>query len=188
MALDEVGYDSSFGRGWWVFLVTGTLWFILALIVFRFDAGTATAIGILAGIVFLSAGILELAMILIAEGGWWKALHAILGVLLALGGIMAFIHPSNAFVAIASITGFMFLFIGIWEILVAFAIKSTDSIWWVRLVMGIIAVLLAFWAAGDFGRRAILLVAWVGAFCLLRGINSFFVAFDLRHAQKELSP
>jgi hypothetical protein len=36
----------------------------------------------------------------------------------------------------------MLLFVGIWEIIAAFGLKETDSIWWVRLVTGMIAVLL----------------------------------------------
>jgi uncharacterized membrane protein HdeD (DUF308 family) len=185
MEMEGMSYEPSFGSGWWVFLITGTLWFCLGLVIFRFNLSSANAIGILAGIVFLCAGVLELAMVAVVHGGWWKALNAILALLLIVGGIFAFIHPSNAFIALAAITAFMLLFIGIWDILVAFSLRDEDSIWWVRLVTGIIAVLIAFWAAGDFDRKAIVLIAWVGAFCLLRGINSFFVAFALRGAGRE---
>jgi uncharacterized membrane protein HdeD (DUF308 family) len=187
MELDEPTYDSSFGGSWWwLFLITGTLWFCLALLVFRFDLTSVSAIGILAGVVFVIAGVLELAMIAISDGGWWKALHALLAVFLLVGGIYSFVHPGDAFVAIASVTAFMLLFVGIWEILVAFVTRALDSMWWVRLIIGIASVLLAFWAAGEFGRKAVLLVTWVGAFCLIRGISSFFVAFALRSANKEL--
>jgi uncharacterized membrane protein HdeD (DUF308 family) len=185
MEMEGMSYEPSFGTGWWIFLITGTLWFSLGLVVFRFDLSSAKAIGILAGVVFLCAGVLEFAMVAVVHGGFWKALNVILGLLLIVGGIFAFIRPSNAFIALASITAFMLLFVGLWDIIVAFSIRNDDSIWWVRLTAGIIAVLLAFWAAGDFDRKAIILVAWVGAFCLLRGINSFFVAFALRRAGKE---
>ena len=90
-----------------------------ALILFRFNITSAKSIGILAGIVFLIAGLFEFAMTAVVRGGWWKALNAILGVLLVVGGILSFIHPSNAFVAVASITGFMFLFVGILDVIVA---------------------------------------------------------------------
>jgi hypothetical protein len=187
MEIEELSYDSSYGKGWWIFLITGTLWLCLALLVFRFNLTSAKTIGVLAGIVFLIAGVLEFAMVAIVRGGWWKALNAILGTVLVVGGILAFVHPSNAFVAVASITGFMLLFVGIWELIAAFATKDVDSAWWLRLVVGILAILLAFWASGEFTRKAVLLVVWVGAFCLVRGIDSFFVAFALRRAHKELS-
>jgi uncharacterized membrane protein HdeD (DUF308 family) len=182
---DDQVYDEAFGAHWWIFLITGTAWLFFALILFRFNITSAKSIGILAGIVFLIAGLFEFAMTAVVKGGWWKALNAILGVLLVVGGILSFIHPSNAFVAVASITGFMFLFVGILDVIVALADRR--GVWWVRLVVGIACILLGFWASGDFSRSATLLVAWVGAFALLRGINSFLIAFALRGAHKELT-
>ncbi len=185
MVVEEEVYDEGFGSLWWVFLITGTLWLILSLIMFRFNLTSAKSIGILAGIVFLCAGLFELLMVGVVKGGWWKALNAILGVLLIVGGIMSFIHPGNAFVAIASITGFMFLFVGIIDVFLAFANRA--GLWWLRLISGLICIGLAFWASGDFQRKAILLVTWVALFALFRGINSFIVAFSLRHVHKELA-
>ena len=180
---EEHVYDESYGPRWWVFLITGTAWLFLALIMFRFNITSAKSIGVLAGIIFLIAGLFEFAMVAVVRGGWWKALNAILGVLLVVGGILSFIHPENTFVAIASITGFMFLFTGIIDIIVA--LSDRTGVWWLRLVVGIACVLLGFWAAGDFERKSVLLVAWVAAFALLRGISSFLIAFTLRSAQKE---
>ena len=183
---DEGVYDEGFGGWWWIFLITGTLWLILSMVMFRFDITSVKSIGILAGIVFLIAGFFEFLMVFVVHGGWWKALNAILAVFLIVGGILSFIHPSNAFVAIASITGFMFLFVGIIDIIVALS-DRTAGLWWLRLVSGIICVGLAFWASGDFERKAILLTVWVALFALFRGINSFIVAFTLRHIRKELA-
>jgi uncharacterized membrane protein HdeD (DUF308 family) len=182
---DDPIYEESAGRVWWVFLITGTAWLILSLIMFRFNITSAKSIGVLAGIVFLIAGIVEFAMVAIVHGGWWKALNAILGVLLVVGGIMSFIHPENTFVAIASIIGFMFLFVGILDLIVAFSNRT--GLWWVRMITGFICIGLAFWASGDFQRKSILLIAWVGLFALFRGINSLIVAFTLRHLAKEAS-
>ena len=182
---EEHVYDESYGPRWWVFLITGTAWLFLALIMFRFNITSAKSIGVLAGIVFLIAGLFEFAMTAVVKSGWWKAVNAILGVLLVVGGILSFIHPENAFVAVASITGFMFLFVGILDVIVA--LSDRTGVWWVRLVVGIACILLGFWAAGDFSRKSTLLVAWVGAFALLRGINSFLIAFALRGAHKELT-
>jgi len=182
-APDDQVYDESFGAHWWIFLITGTLWLFFALILFRFNITSAKSIGVLAGIVFLIAGLFEFAMTAVVKSGWWKAVNAILGVLLVVGGILSFIHPENAFVAVASITGFMF--VGILDVIVA--LSDRTGVWWVRLVVGIACILLGFWAAGDFSRKSTLLVAWVGAFALLRGINSFLIAFALRGAHKELT-
>jgi uncharacterized membrane protein HdeD (DUF308 family) len=185
VGVDEEVYDPNVGSHWWIFLITGTAWLCFSLILFRFDITSVKSIGILAGIIFLIAGLFEFAMVLVVRSGWWKAVNAILGVLLVVGGILSFIRPENAFVAIASITGFMFLFVGIMDIIVA--LSNRVGIWWVRLVVGSICVGLGFWASGDFKRSAVLLTAWLAAFALLRGITHFLIAFAVRGVHKELA-
>jgi uncharacterized membrane protein HdeD (DUF308 family) len=54
------------------------------------------------------------------------------------------------------------------------------ELWWAGLVSGVVQVLLAFWAAGDFGHKAFLLVVWVGASALAHGIVQIVTAFRLR--------
>jgi uncharacterized membrane protein HdeD (DUF308 family) len=184
MAADEEVYDRGFGRRWWVFLITGTAWLFFALILFRFDITSVKSIGVLAGIIFLIAGVFEFLMIFVVRSGWWKAVNAILAVLLIVGGILAIIHPENAFVAIASVTAFMFLFVGILDLIVAFS--NRVGLWWVRMIVGFVCIGLGFWAAGDFQRSAVLLTAWLGAFALLRGITHFLIAFALRGAHQNI--
>jgi uncharacterized membrane protein HdeD (DUF308 family) len=185
VVVEEQIYDESFGSWWWIFLITGTLWLILSIIMFRFDITSAKSLGVLAGIVFLIAGAFELCLVAVVRGGWWKALNAILAVLLIAGGIFSFIHPENTFVAIAQITAFMFLFVGIMDLIIAFSDRT--GLWWLRMITGFICIGLAFWAAGEFGKKAYLLLIWAGLFALFRGINSFFVAFALRHVHRELA-
>ena len=44
---------------WWLFLITGVAWLIIALIVLRFDVTSITTVGVLLGIVFIVAGLNE---------------------------------------------------------------------------------------------------------------------------------
>src|SRR6476620_12657691 len=104
LVVEDDIYDESYGSWWWIFLITGTLWLILSLIMFRFNLSSARSIGILAGIVFLIAGAFEFALIAVVRSGWWKALNAIFGVLLVLGGIFSFIHPKDMFFDVAATT------------------------------------------------------------------------------------
>ena len=64
---------------WWLFLLVGISWMIVALIVLRFDYTSVNAISILFGIVAIVAGLLELGMLVIADG-WWKLLYGALAV------------------------------------------------------------------------------------------------------------
>jgi uncharacterized membrane protein HdeD (DUF308 family) len=181
---EEEFFDPGFGKWWWVLLITGTAWLILSIVMFRFDITSVKSTGYLAGVVFIVAGIFEFFMVAVVRGGWWKALNAILGVIFIAGGINAFARPVDAFVAIAQITAFLFLLVGIWDLVIAFSDRR--GLWWLRMISGFICIGLAFWAAGEFGRKATLLVVWIALFALFRGISSFITAFQLRHLHKDL--
>ena len=47
-------------------------------------------------------------------------------------------------------------------------------------------MLIGFWAIGYAGRSITLLVVWVGATALGRGISSLFIAFGLHDAGRQL--
>ena len=57
------------------------------------------------------------------------------------------------------------------------------EIWWLQLIGGIIELALGFWAAGYYGRSAVLLVAWVAAFAIVRGVRDIVLAFRVREIQ-----
>jgi uncharacterized membrane protein HdeD (DUF308 family) len=163
---------------WWVPLISGSLWVIFALVVFRFDYTTVSALSILVGCVCL-AGALFQAMAAVTTRGWWRLLNIGLAVLFAIVGVVAFVHPGDTFEALASIFAFYLLLRGTFDIVVAILVRGAE-LWWVGLISGTVQILLAFWAAGDFGHKAFLLVVWVGASALAHGIVQIVTAFRLR--------
>ena len=94
-------------------------------------------------------------------------------------GVAAYAHPENTFEALASIFAFFLLLRGTWDIVVALLVRPAE-LWWAGLASGVVQVLLAFWAAGDFGHKAFLLVVWVGASALAHGIVQILIAFRVR--------
>jgi uncharacterized membrane protein HdeD (DUF308 family) len=60
-------------RYWWLFLVSGILWLLIAWMVLRLDATSIATVGVLVGVVFLVAGINEVAMAALAPG-WVEGL------------------------------------------------------------------------------------------------------------------
>jgi uncharacterized membrane protein HdeD (DUF308 family) len=160
---------------WWLFLISGIAWLVFALIVFQWDYTTVYAISFLFGVVVLFAGANEFLQISVSTRGW-KIVHGILGVLFIILGIWALAHPHNAFATLAALIGFYFLIKGIFDLTVAFMTKDQFELWWLQLVVGIIEILLAFWVAGSFREKAILLVVYVGIVALARGITELFVA------------
>jgi uncharacterized membrane protein HdeD (DUF308 family) len=73
---------------------------------------------------------------------------------------------------------------GILDITVSFITKDDVPAWWLQLVVGIVEILLGFWAAGYFGRQAFLLVVFVAAMCMARGITEIVLAIKLHGVDK----
>jgi uncharacterized membrane protein HdeD (DUF308 family) len=167
---------------WWLVLITGVAWILVGLIVLRFDYSSVSAISILFGCVAIAAGILEIGVLMLAAG-WWKLFHAILVVVFITAGIVAFIHPGNTFEALAAVFSFFLIFAGTWDIIMSISTRHEIEVWWLQLIGGIIELGLGFWAAGYYGRSAVLLIAWVAAFTLIRGVRDIVLAFRVREVQ-----
>jgi uncharacterized membrane protein HdeD (DUF308 family) len=167
---------------WWLFLITGIAWLVFSVIVFRFDITSVGSIGILFGVVAISAGVNELMALAVSTTGW-KIVHGLLGIAFVVVGIFAFIEPGSAFVALASVIGFYFLFKGAFDIAVAIATRDEFELWWLQLITGLAEIGLAFWVAGNFREKAILLLVYVGLVALSRGITELIVAFKLKSLQ-----
>jgi uncharacterized membrane protein HdeD (DUF308 family) len=177
--------ERTLGRSlppWWLFLVTGTGWLLVGLIVLRFDYTSVRAISILFGFVAIAAGLFEVGMTVIVHG-WWKLLNGVLAVAFIVTGIVSFIHPGDTFVALAAVMSFFFIFAGTFDLIMSISARHESDGWWLQLIAGIIEIVLGFWAAGYYGRSAVLLVAWVAAIAIIRGVTSIVLAFRVREAQ-----
>jgi uncharacterized membrane protein HdeD (DUF308 family) len=167
---------------WWVFLITGVGWTLVGAIVLRFDYTSVHAISILFGIVAIGAGLLELGVMLLSQG-WWKLLHLILSVAFIALGVISFIHPGDTFVALAAVVSFFLILAGTFDIIFSISARKEIEVWWLQLVGGIIELALGFWAAGYYGRSAVLLVAWVAAYTIIRGVSDIVLAFRVHQVQ-----
>jgi len=170
---------------WWLLLLTGIGWILVGIILLRFNYTSVHAISLLFGIVAIAAGVLEIGVIFIVRG-WWKLLNAVLALAFIAPGVVALIHPGNTFQALAAVFSFFLIFAGTFDIIQSIAARKEIDIWWLQLIGGIIELFLGFWAAGYYGRSAVLLIAWVAAFTLIRGVRDLVLAFrvrDLQHAR-----
>ena len=181
------GLGPEAARRWWIFLVTGGLWILFSLIVFRLDLHSVTAIGIAVGAVCIAAGINEFVRAGVSSGGW-KVAHILFGVLFVLVGIVALAYPHRTFVEVAAIFSFFLVFKGIFDVFVSLAMRKEIEVWWVQVLVGIVELGLGFWSAGNFGREAVLLVVWVGAAALARGVMEITVAVHLHGQRADIQP
>ena len=167
---------------WWLMLITGIGWTLVSVILLRFDYTSVSSISILFGIVALFAGAAEIGVMFLALG-WWKLLHAVLALVFIITGIVAFIHPGDTFLALAAVFSFFLVIAGTFDIVIAISTRHEIEVWWLQLVGGIIELALGFWAAGYYGRSATLLIAWVAAFTIIRGVRDIVLAFRVREIQ-----
>ena len=191
--MTDVDVERSFreaARYWWIFLVIGAGWLVFAMLVFRFDWRSVSAISILFGIAVIAAAIDELFAVFAGErSGLARFGHALLALAFFVIGIVSFVHPGNTFAALAAVMGFYFVLKGMVDVGLAVALKHETGAWWLQLLLGVAEILIGFWAAGNFGHKTILLVVWVGALALTRGISAITFAFAARELREiEASP
>jgi uncharacterized membrane protein HdeD (DUF308 family) len=167
---------------WWLFLVTGLAWLIIALVTLRFTTTSIVTVGVLLGVLFLLAAFNEFMISSVRHT--WRWAHILLGILFVVGAIWAFARPVNAFWSIASVLGFLLIFKGTLDIIGSVMTKDVNSTWWLGLVAGILELVLGFWASQQlFPARGALLLLWVGFFALFRGISEIVIAFEVRSRQ-----
>ena len=177
-------------RYWWILLITGVAWLIVAWLVLRLNETSITAVGVLIGIILIVAGVNEAAVAAFVPGGW-KVWHIIMAVIFLLGGLWGLIRPVNTFFALASVLGLVLVLYGAFEIARSIASRAMNPYWWINLIVGILLLLLAFWISGSdrvyaLRQRAYLILFFVGFLALFRGITQIMLAFGIRHAGRQL--
>ena len=181
-ALDEAGIALS--RLWWLWLIAGFAWIVIALVILQFDQASVTTVGVLIGIMFVLSGFQQLAFGALL-GGWLRLVMFLFGVLLLVAGVIAFISPENTFAAIADILGFLFLVVGAFWIIQAFGERGVNQLWWFGLISGVAMIVLAFWTGGQFFiHMAYVLLVFAGIWAMFQGVNDIFRAFQLRELGK----
>jgi uncharacterized membrane protein HdeD (DUF308 family) len=135
-------------RYWWLFLVSGIVWLLIAWMVLRLNATSITTVGVLLGVVFLIAAINEVGMATLAPGAW-KVWHYIMAAIFFLGGLYGFFRPVSTFFALASVLGLILILYGSFDIIRGVASRAVNPYWWINLISGILLILLAFWVSGS---------------------------------------
>jgi len=179
LTADERGAVRAVSGMWWIWLVTGVIWLLVALLVLRFSTASITTVGIILGLVFVGAAINEGLTAAFNES--WRWVHIVMAVIFAAGSIYCFIHPGDAFWALASVIGLLFVLKGTFDVVLSAATKSVNDLWWLGLTAGILEILIGFWASQQFyPARAALILLWVGFWAMFRGIAEIVFAFQVK--------
>ena len=174
--------SSEVARRWWVFLVSGIAWLLIAVILLRFNTTSVATIGLMLGAVFLFAAVHQFAVAAI-QGGGWAVFRILLGVLFIGGAIWSFVQPYDAFWSLAAAFGLLLIINGAFDVTYSVMAQPINPAWWLGLVAGILEIALRFCASQQYiAARATLLVLWVGFFAIFRGISDLVIAFEVHSA------
>ncbi len=171
---------------WWVWLVSGTIWILVALTVLQFDQASVKTVGVIVGLMFLFSAVQQFVVAGLTDGpARWIAI--VFGVLLGAAGVLALANPKSTFAGIADILGFLFLIVAVTWIVQAFVDRGASELWWLGLLSGILMLILAFWTGGQFFiEKAYLLLVFAGIWALMHGVTDIVRAFEVRALRKAL--
>ena len=171
---------------WWLSLVSGIAWLVIALVILQFDSASVTTVGVLIGLMFGLAAFQSFFAVTSTDGVTrWAS--AIFGVLFFASAVICLISPEGTFAALADILGFLFLLVGLWWMVRAFLERPVNPLWWLGLIGGVLMTVLAFWTAGQFFiEKAYVLLVFAGIWALMEGIAEISRAFALRRLHKEI--
>jgi Short repeat of unknown function (DUF308) len=170
---------------WWVGLVAGIAWLVISLVILQFDSASITTVGVLVGLMFLFAGIQNVAVATVPVQHRW--VPALFSVLFLISAVICFIDPVDTFAGLADILGFLFLLVGVWWMVQAFLERPLNPMWWLNLISGIAMTGIAFWASGQlFATKAYTLLVFAGIWALMQGITDITRAFEVRRINKAL--
>jgi uncharacterized membrane protein HdeD (DUF308 family) len=162
---------------WWLWLVTGVIWVVAALVVLQFDTASIATIGVIVGCMFAFAAVQQFVGAAVGH----SVLRWIFGGLFAICAVIAFIEPRQTFAGLADTLGFLFLCVGVVWTIEAFAVKEAGTLWWLGLVSGVLMIILAFWTSGQFWiEKAYLLLVFAGIWALMHGVGDIVRAFRVR--------
>jgi uncharacterized membrane protein HdeD (DUF308 family) len=164
---------------WWLWLVVGIAWIVASLVILQFDEASVTTIGIIVGIMFVAAGVQQLALAAFVDSLRW--LWALFGVLFIAAGIVCFVNPEDTFAGLADVLGFLFLCVAVWWVVQAFLERGSNAAWWLGLIAGLAMLVLAFWTSGQFFiEKAYVLLVFAGIWALMQGVGDIIRAFAVR--------
>jgi uncharacterized membrane protein HdeD (DUF308 family) len=165
---------------WWLWLIAGVFWIVIALVILQFDQASITTVGVLIGIMFLSAGVQNFFFGSLA-GGSMQWILWIFAVLFVIAGVLSLISPEETFAGVADILGFLFLLVGVFWLIQAFAARETNDLWWFGLISGVAMIILAFWTGGQFFiEKGYTLLVFAGIWALFQGVDDIITAFQIR--------
>jgi uncharacterized membrane protein HdeD (DUF308 family) len=89
--------------------------------------------------------------------------------------------PGEHVAGVADILGLLFLVVGVFWLVEAFAERDTNDLWWFGLIAGVAIIIVAFWTGGQFFiQKQYVLLVFAGIWALFHGVGDVIKAFHIR--------
>ena len=174
----------TISKNWWLFGLRGLFAVIFGVLAFIWPGTTITALVLVFGAYAFVDGIFSLvAGFADANYRWWIGLLE--GVVGLLAGIAAFVWPGITAFAFVYLIAAWALLTGLMEISAAVQLRKEISGEWLLAISGVASVIFGI-ALAFFPSAGMVTLIWlIGAYALLFGLLTIFLAFKLRGYRAE---
>ncbi len=173
-------------KTWVKWLILGIVSVAFGIFVLANPVAASISVTVLAGIMFMMSGGIQLIAGFGEDGAWGKFLGIGLGVLMLLLGLSLIWHPLEGVISLTLLVAILFAASGIARVMTSFQMRET-SFFWPMLLSGALSVLLAGYIFANFASVALsLLGLLLGIELLFNGAGLIALAFFLRTAKGDL--
>ena len=165
-------------RYWWLLLIAGAAWIVIAVVMLRFTYTTVEAIAKLFGAVFLLAAAAEVMVGALSSRGW-RVARWLVAVVLVVAGVVAFLAVKATVVGLAAVMSVLFIIWGILGVVTAIAARRERG-WRAPLIAGLTEVAIGVWIATSLHASITTLLISVAAGTVVHGIGDIRSAFLVR--------
>jgi uncharacterized membrane protein HdeD (DUF308 family) len=168
--------ESDLKRVRWALGINGALWLAFGVVILVWPGPSLYALVILFGAFSLASGIVNLAAAIgspIKQGRGWLALMGVLGIAV---GVVVFLWTDMSALALLYVIGAYAIVFGLFAIGGAFSVPLDGGDRALITLTGLVSILFGIVMFAKPGDGAIVLLALIAAFALVRGLGELVVA------------
>lgn len=175
---------ASKARYWWLLLIAGAIWIVIALAIPRLAYATVTTLAVLVGVFCLVAAANEVLVGAMSSRDD-RIARGLLAVLFVVAGVVAFLGVDATVVGLAAAMSFIFVLSGVSGVLAALA--NREHGWWVLAIASFTELAIGLSVAGSLKAPIMTLLTWTTAGTLVHGIGDIALAFLVRRIGRHIA-
>ena len=173
-------------RYWWLLLIAGAAWIMIAVVTLRFTYSTVEAVAKLFGVVFLVAAAAEAMMGALSSRGW-RVARWLVAVVFVIAGVVAFLAVKATVIGLAAVMSVLFVIWGTLGVVTAIAARRERG-WRAPLIAGLAELAIGVWMLGSLHASITTLLISVAGGTVVHGIGDIRSAFLVRKIGRHAAP